>query len=117
MSLGTILAFAEAGRKMPVFGTTNPLNGFLRLAKQHRLKFVASPYPPAMSYYAVQAVLSVLGGKPVKKYADVERALLRGKTTYTETALASFYRPQYNDDYIHPTPVPHALLLKAGFGR
>jgi ribose transport system substrate-binding protein len=117
MSIGAILAFADAKRKLPMFGTTNPLNGFLRLAKQHRLKFVANPYPPAMGYYGVRAALDVLAGKPVKKYADVKGPLLKGTTSYTETAIARFYRPQFNDDYIHPTGLPASVLYKAGFKR
>ena len=117
MSIGSILAFADAGRALPQFGTTNPLNGFLRLARQHRLKFVGSPYPPAMSYYGLLACLDVLAGKPVKKYIDVKTVLLKGKTTYTEAEIGRFYRPQYNDDFIDPTPVPRSLLLKNGFGR
>lgn len=117
MSIGTILAFTEAKRKLPMFGTANPLNGFLRLAKQYKLKFVASPYPPSMSFYGVKAALDVLAGKPVKKYADVQAPLLKGLTTYTETAIGRFYRPQFNDDYIDPTPLPAATLNKAGFKR
>lgn len=117
MAIGTILAFTDAKRKLPVFGTANPLNGFLRLAKQHKLKFVASPYPPAMSFYGVRAALDVLAGKPVKKYADVQGPLLKGVTTYTETAIGRFYRPQFDDDYIDPTPLPAAALNKAGFKR
>jgi len=117
MSIGTILAYAEANRKMPLFGTTNPLNGFLRLAKQYNLQFVASPYPPAMSYYGVQAALNVLAGKPIKKYADVETVLLHNQTSYTQASLAKHYRAEYNDDYIDPTPLPRSVLVKGGFGR
>jgi ribose transport system substrate-binding protein len=117
MSIGTILAFAEAKRKMPLFGTSNPLNGFLRLAKQYKLKFNASPYPPAMSYYGVQMALDVLTGKPVKKYSDVARVMLHNQTTYTESALAKHYHPEFNDDYIDPTPLPRSVLLKAGFRK
>ena len=117
MSMGTILAYTEAKRALPLFGTANPLNGFLRLAKQYKLKFVASPYPPAMSYYGVQTALAVLQGKTVKKYSDVAVPLLHGVTTYDETALAAHYKPQFNDDYIDPAPLPAATLIKAGFGR
>jgi ribose transport system substrate-binding protein len=118
MSIGTILAFTDAKRKLPMFGTTNPLNGFLRLAKQHKLKFVANPYPPAMGYYGVQAALNVLAGKPVRKYADVDQVLLHGVTSYTETSLSKYYRPQFNDDYVDPTtPLPTNALFKAGFKR
>lgn len=116
MSLGTILAFLEAKRKLPLFGTTNPLNGFLRLAKKHHIKFVGSPYPPAMSAEAVKTVLDVLQGKPVKKYRDIAPVMLKGQVTYTEKDIAKHYKPQYNDDYIDPTPVPAADLKKAGFG-
>lgn len=117
MAIGTILAYADAKRRPPQIGTTNPLNGFLRLARQHKLKFVASPYPPAMSYYGMQTTLDVLAGKRVKKYQDVKRVMLKGKVVYTERDLARFYDPRWNDDYIAPTPVPAPLLRKAGFGR
>jgi ribose transport system substrate-binding protein len=117
MAIGTILAFTEAKHPLPLFGTANPLNGFLRLAKQHKLKFVASPYPPAQGYYGVQAALDVLAGKPVKKYADVKGVLLHNQTTYTETSLSKHYRPQFNDDYIDPTPLPTNVLFKGGFKR
>jgi ribose transport system substrate-binding protein len=117
MAVGSIIAFDDAKRKQPQFGATNPLNGFLRLARQDHIRFVANPYPPAMSYYAVQAALDVLAGKTVKKYIDVKGVMLGGKTTYTEADAARLYRPQFNDDYIAPTPVPAALLKKNGFGR
>jgi ribose transport system substrate-binding protein len=118
MSVGTILAFADAKRAMPrLFGTTNPLNGFLRLARQYRVKFVASPYPPAMSYYGVLECLDVLAGRPVKKYNDVVGVMLKGQTTYTEAAVAKYYAPQFNDDYIAPTPLPASVVRKNGFAR
>lgn len=116
MSIGSILAFVEAGRSLPLFGTTNPLNGFLRLARQHKLKFVGSPYPPAMSALAAQTALDVLHGKPLKKYIDVLGPLQKGQATYTETEIGKHYKPQFNDDYIDPTPVPAKELIKAGFG-
>lgn len=116
MSIGAIQAFLEAGRPLPLFGTANPLNGFLRLAKENDIEFVGSPYPPAMSYIGVKTCLSILKGETVKKYIDVKDEMLGGETTYDESAVDDHYKPQFNDDYIDPTPVPEDVLVKEGFG-
>lgn len=106
MSIGTIQAFADAGRPMPLFGTTNPLNGFLRLAKQYNLKFVADPYPPELSQTCANLALDVLAGKPVKKYVDMSSTGVSGVSEYTETDIDRFYKPAYNDDFIAPAVIP-----------
>lgn len=117
MSIGAINAFADAHKKMPMFGTTNPLNGFLRLAKQHHLKFYAAPYPPAaMSKVAADTALKILRGQPVKKYIDVIH-VVPGSGGYTQAKLASHFRPGMNDDFIAPATIPLSVLKKAGFGR
>lgn len=110
MAVGTIQAFADAGRTMPIFGTTNPLNGFLRLAKQYNLKFVADPYPPEMSQVCANIALDVLAGKPVKKYVDMASVGVSGVSEYTETDIDKYYQPQYNDDFIAPALIPGSEL-------
>lgn len=117
MSLGAINAFADAHKKMPVFGTTNPLNGFLRLAKQYHLKFYGAPYPPAaMSKVEADVALKILHGQPVRKYTDVIN-VVKGAGGYTQTQLASRYRPDLNDDFVPPAIIPISALKKAGFAR
>lgn len=110
MAVGSIQAFADAGRPMPIFGTTNPLNGFLRLAKQYNLKFVADPYPPELSQVCANIALDVLAGKPVKKYVDMASTGISGVSEYTETDIDKYYQSQYNDDFIAPAVIPGSEL-------
>ena len=117
MSIGAIEAFASAHKKMPVFGTTNPLNGFLRLAKQHHLRFYAAPYPPAaMAKVEVDIALKILHGQMVKRYTDVIK-VVPDVGGYTQQQIASHYRSDLNDDFVPPAVVPTSVLLKAGFRR
>jgi ribose transport system substrate-binding protein len=117
MSIGAIEAFASAHKKMPVFGTTNPLNGFLRLAKQYHLRFYAAPYPPAaMAKVEVDIALKILHGQTVKRYTDVIK-VVPDVGGYTQQQIASHYRSDLNDDFVPPAVVPTSVLLKAGFRR
>src|SRR5581483_3653034 len=106
MSLGSVNAFVSAHAKMPVFGTTNPLNGFLRLAKQYHIKFYGAPYPPAaMSKVAADVALKILHGQAVKKYTDVIN-VIPGSGGYTQKQLGSRYIPSMNDDFVPPAAIP-----------
>jgi ribose transport system substrate-binding protein len=117
MSIGAIEAFANAHKKTPVFGTTNPLNGFLRLAKQYHLRFYAAPYPPAaMAKVEVDIALKILHGQTVKRYTDVIN-VVPDVGGYTQQQIPSYYRSDLNDDFVPPAVVPTSVLLKAGFGR
>jgi hypothetical protein len=116
MAIGSIEAFLDANKKLPLIGATNTLNGFFRLAKQHKLKIVATPTPPSISQYGVKAALDVLHGRPVKKFIDGNK-LNVGNVTFTEAQIGKHYKPQFNDDYTNPTPLPASAVIKAGFGR
>lgn len=117
MSVGAVNAFAGAHKTMPMFGTTNPLNGFLRLAKQYHLKFYGAPYPPAaMSKVSADVALKILGGKSVKKYTDVIK-IVPQTGGYTQAKIGSRYRPDMNDDFVPPAAIPIPALKKGGFAR
>lgn len=104
-AIGTIEAFASLKKPMPVFGTTNPLNGFLALAKKYHIRFVADPYPPEMSKLCSNLALDVLKGKPVKKYVDM-LSLVKGASQYTTAQLATHYEPKYDATFIGPAVIP-----------
>jgi ribose transport system substrate-binding protein len=108
-AIGTIEAFASSNRPMPIFGTTNPLNGFLALAKRYHIRFVADPYPPEMSQLCSNLALKVLEGKPVKKYVDM-LSLVKGSSQYTTAQLATHYEPQYDTTFIGPAVIPARYL-------
>lgn len=109
-AIGAIEAFAAAGAKMPVFGTTNPLNGFLSLAKRYHLRFVADPYPPEMAQLCANLALKVLAGQPVKKYVDMASLNIKGVSEYTNAQLAQHYVAKYNSDFIAPAVIPASQL-------
>jgi ribose transport system substrate-binding protein len=115
-AIGAINAFEEAGVKMPVFGVTNPLNGFLRLAIEHNIVFTAAPDPPGTSALCVDYALRVLRGEEVPKFVDIAEEV-DGAGMFDESEAAARYDDRYNDDYTFPTMLPHDQLIEAGFGR
>lgn len=109
-AIGAVEAFAAAHKPMPVFGTTNPLNGFLALAKRYHFHFVADPYPPEMAQLCANLALKVLQGKPVKKYVDMLSLGIKGVAEYTDAQLNQNYVPKYNTDFIGPAVIPASAL-------
>jgi ribose transport system substrate-binding protein len=67
MAWGAIEAFVEAKRDIPPM-TGEPLNGFLKLAKQHNVDFFARGYPNAIGLDMVDYAVRALMGEVVPKY-------------------------------------------------
>ena len=116
MGVAVINAFDEAGRDMPFIAGTNPINGFLRLAIEHDIDFVASPFPPSASQKCVETMFQVLAGEPVQKFNDVAD-LMEGTEPFTDEEAEERYMPQFSDDWIGPAVVPDEVYIEAGFGR
>jgi ribose transport system substrate-binding protein len=116
MGVSVINAFKDAGRKLPVMAGTNPINGFLRLAIENKVNFVAAPFPPAASKLCVETMGKVLNGQPVPRFIEVASAM-SGTQTFGADKAADFYRPQFNDDWIGPEVIPESAYLAAGFAR
>ncbi|WP_037971844.1 substrate-binding domain-containing protein [Streptosporangium amethystogenes] len=111
-AIGALLAFDEAGRTQPVFGTVSPLNGWLRLAIEHKVKFTAWPQPAALEgKYCVDTALKVLRGEKVTKFVHIPEEVI------TEKNAAENYIPELNDDFSVPAVAPIDVYVKAGFGR
>lgn len=115
-AIGAIQAISEANGEMPVFGVTNPLNGFLRLAIEHDLEFSAAPDPPGTSPLCLDTALKVLNGESVTKFVDIA-AEVEGAGIFDESEAEERFDERYNDEYTFPTLLPHEDLLEAGFGR
>jgi ABC-type sugar transport system substrate-binding protein len=116
MALGSVLAFADANKTQPKYGLVNVPNGFLRLADQHKLQFVAAPDPPAMSRHCLQTAVDVLQGKPVQKFIHLS-TLMDGVDIYDHTNFMQYYVPELNDDFIPPATVDLQHYADGGFGR
>ncbi len=116
MGPGVINAFSESGAKLPFIAGTNPVNGFLRLAKEQNIDFFASPFPPGTSKECVGLMLDVLDGKPVQKFTDV-LTRLDGTAPFGTADLDQRYVPGLNDDFIGPLVYPEQVFADGGFKR
>lgn len=114
MAIGAINALSAAGRPMPKFGVTNPLNGFLRLVTQYNVQFWAAPYPPSVAKLCLDYALKVLAGQSVPKYNDVI-TLWQGVGSIDNSTINTLFRANCNDDYIGPVFLPDANLKKLNF--
>ncbi|HZD01436.1 MAG TPA: substrate-binding domain-containing protein [Actinomycetes bacterium] len=116
MGVSVINAFKDAGRQLPVMAGTNPINGFLRLAIENKVDFVAAPFPPGASKLCVDTMLKVLNGESVPRFTEVASEM-DGTQTFGADEAKDFYRPQFNDDWIGPEVIPESAYLAAGFAR
>jgi ABC-type sugar transport system substrate-binding protein len=116
MAFGAALAFIDADMPAPKFAMVNVPNGFLRLVKEFKIEFVASPDPPAMSRYGLQTALDILQGKAIKKFIDL-RTLVEGADIFDHTSFEKWYIPELNDEFVPPATVDIHYYLDGGFRR
>lgn len=116
MGVSVINAFKEAGRDMPFIAGTNPVNGFLRLAKENNIDFFAAPFPPSASKLCVDTMFKVLNGESVPRFTEVAD-VMEGTQPFGTDQLDEHYVSQFNDDWIGPAVIPDRAYLQAGFGR
>ncbi len=107
-SIGAIEAYKEAGRDIPPFAS-EPLNGFLRIAEEEDLEFIAVGYPPGHSAFCLDTAMDVLAGKTVPSFVNVEVPL------FTHEELDEWYRPECIDDLWLPTPFSEEELVDEGY--
>jgi ribose transport system substrate-binding protein len=91
MMVGAIEAFAEAKRPIPPM-TTEPLNGFLRLAREHNVEFLAVGFPPGQAAQCADTAVTVLQGEAVPNYVNV------GAISFTQSEIDRWYKPDFSDD-------------------
>jgi ABC-type sugar transport system substrate-binding protein len=116
MGVSVVNAFKDANRPLPKMAGTNPINGFLRLAIENQVDFVAAPFPPGASKLCVDTVFKVLHGEQVPRFTEVS-SVLSGTQTFGTDKAKDVYRQQYNDDWIGPEVIPQAAYVAAGFAR
>jgi ribose transport system substrate-binding protein len=116
MGVSVINAFKDAGRPLPVMAGTNPINGFLRLAIENKVDFVAAPFPPSASKLCVDTMFKVLSGESVLRFTEVA-SVMDGTQTFATDKAPELYRPQFNDDWIGPEVIPADAYVSAGFAR
>jgi ribose transport system substrate-binding protein len=106
MAIGIIDAYKDAGLPIPPL-CGDDSNGFLRIAKENNIKFVA-PYPSGAegTYDAVEMAVKVLNGEPVVKNVLAEIK------TFTEAEIDKYYRPDLTDQYWAVNKLPEDWINK-----
>jgi ribose transport system substrate-binding protein len=102
--VGVIQAYREAGKSNIPPMSGEPLNGFLRLAQEADVPFVAVGYPPYHSQRCLQAAIDTLHGEPQPRFINVDAAV------FTQDELGEFYMAQCSDDLWVPPELPKSRL-------
>lgn len=111
-AIGALLAFKQAGRPQPQYATVSPLNGWLRLAMEEKVKFTAWPQAAALEgKYCFETGMKILRGEKVTKFVHIPEEVI------TEANAKDHYVPELNDDFSVPPAAPIDVYVKAGFGR
>lgn len=111
-AIGALLAFEDAGRPQPKYGTVSPLNGWLRLAIEKKVTFTAWPQPAALEgKYCFDTAMKILRGEEVTKFVHIPEEII------TDKNAAEHYIPELNDDFSVPAVAPLDVYKQAGFAR
>ncbi len=102
--IGVIQAYKEAGKAIPPM-TAEPLNGFLKLAKENNVKFLAVGYPPSHSAECLDTAVAALQGKPVSSFVNV------GVPVFTDAENDQFVKMECSDDLWLPADLLSKDLL------
>jgi ribose transport system substrate-binding protein len=105
MALGVVEALVDAGRKIPPI-TADDWNGWLRIAKQHKVQFLAVSGGNPLALTCVDLAVKVLRGEPVPKIVEYPMV------TFEQDELDKYYRPDLNDQYFAVNELPEAWIKK-----
>ena len=90
-AIGTIQVYTERGLEVPPV-TGEPINGFLKLADEHDVRFAAVGYPPTHSATCLDAAISALNGETLESFINVDVPI------FDDTQVADFVEPECSDD-------------------
>ena len=114
MSQGIISAYLDAGLDIPPIGGGEWQNGFLRLALEHDIKYLAWQYPNAMITMCIDAVLQILAGEPIARFIDFS-GVIPNSEPFTDVEGADYFREEWSDDVHGPITMPDEKLAELGF--
>ena len=103
-NVGVIQAYSEAGLAVPPI-TAEPLNGFLKLAKENNVEFAAIGYPPTHSADCLDTAVAALQGQPVSSFVNVEVPI------FTNAEIDQYVRMDCSDDLWIPAEALSDELL------
>lgn len=114
MSQGIISAYLDAGMEIPPIGGGEWQNGFLRLALEHDIQYLAWQYPNAMITLCIDAALQILAGEPIPRFIDFV-GKIDNSDPFTDVEGADYFRPDWSDDVHGPITMPDEKLDELGF--
>ena len=114
MSQGIISAYLDAGLDIPPIGGGEWQNGFLRLALEHDIKYLAWQYPNAMITMCIDAALQILAGEPIARFIDFS-GVIPNSEPFTDVEGADYFREAWSDDVHGPITMPAEKLAELGF--
>ncbi len=115
-AIGALQAFEERGAEMPAFAVSNDLNGFVRLAEENEVEFVAAPAPASMSASCIDTAVDLLKGKSVPRFIDAE-VVTPDSEIYDDSEAKKHYYPEFSDEFVGPPIAPASVYKGAGLGR
>ena len=114
MSQGIISAYLDADLDIPPIGGGEWQNGFLRLALEHDIKYLAWQYPNAMITMCIDAALQILAGEPIARFIDFS-GVIPNSEPFTDVEGADYFREAWSDDVHGPITMPAEKLAELGF--
>ncbi len=105
MALGAVEALLDAGRPIPPI-TADDWNGWLRMAKEHNIKFLAVSGGSPMAETCVDLAVQILQGHPVPKRVEFPMV------TFDQNELDKYYRPDLSDQYFAINDLPEDWIQK-----
>ncbi len=105
MAYGAVEALLDAGRPLPPM-TADDWNGWLRIAKEHNIVFVAESGGCPLAMTCVDLAVQVLQGQPVPKI--VEYPIV----SFEQDQLDQYYRPDLSDQYFAINELPEDWILQ-----
>lgn len=103
-NVGVIQAYREVGSSVPPI-TAEPLNGFLKLAKENNVEFAAIGYPPTHSADCLDTAIAALQGQPVSSFVNVDVPI------FTDAEIDDYVRMDCSDDLWIPAEALSDELL------
>ena len=97
---GVVEAFVERGDESPPISGVDDWNGWLRTAREHRVRFFGLGGGASLGLRAVELATDILSGVQVPRYVHFPYKV------FDDSALDRYYRPDLSDHYwaIHDLP-------------
>jgi len=103
---GVVEALAERGSRIPPIAGGDDWNGWLRTAKEHKVRFMGLSGGANLGLRCVDLAIRVLAGDPVPRHVEFPYEV------FDESTLDRYYRPDLSDHYWAVNDLPEAWIQR-----